>query len=252
MREYDLASSLIKRFKVFIDDMDEVVSDKEPIAQKEEEKLFLKVFNCPGKERNPLAKINILTMEETKVKNKDDKNVLDKTELTAATFIPKDDSPFPLRLLEASFHFEKYFYFAIDLAPLSTDKFYREAFCKPVQDLRKKHEDLPGLLPGAPNPALEDFTSGGMLRGNVDLKYKNTIIEWLFEYVDLYIEFLNEREHYAVLRHPSIIDESKKRKSAFFCQMLKKTVQPAMSDVPNLYSDELCQKLEMQFYLPQY
>jgi hypothetical protein len=67
MKEYDVVGALVGRFKAYIDGMDEVVSDRESIAQKEEEKLSLKVFTCPSKESNPLEKICIMTMENVKV-----------------------------------------------------------------------------------------------------------------------------------------------------------------------------------------
>jgi len=247
MKEDELKNTFLDVFKVYTDSMNEVVSEKEPIAQSGKERLYFRVFSCARKENNPLEKISLSTWEDVKMKNKDDANVLDLTQAIVATVIPKDGVPLPICLIEACFHLGKYVYCAADLAPLSTDESYRNVFCKPVQELRKKHEELPGLLPGVPDRRIESFTSGGMLRGEVDIKHQETVMEWLLDYVNLYLKFIRERESYSVLSSPSSIEEGRRRKTAL-CDAFKKTTAMALSGVPGLYSEELAQKLgEMHF-----
>jgi hypothetical protein len=181
------------------------------------------------------------------MKNKDDKNVFDPTEAVVAVAIPKDGLPLPMCLLEGAFHLDKYVYCLADLAPLSRDESYREVFSRPVQELRKKHDDLPGLSPAMPDSRLQDFTSGGLLRGEIDLRYKDTVVEWLLNYVDLYLKFVNERESYSALRDASIIEEGLKRKSVL-CGTFKKTMKLVLDGVPGLRSDQLAENLgEMHF-----
>lgn len=242
MKEYDVLNTLIKKFKPYINSMEEIISDQEPIATSGNARLFLKIFAGSGNDNNPLEKISFMRLEDGKIKNKQDKSVLDSGEFTTATFIPKDAFPLPLCAMEASFHFNKYVQCRVDLPPLSTDSKYQETFCRPVQQLRKKHKDLPGLLPMVSLPGLEEFSSGGLLAGNIDLKYKDTALKWLLEYAELYLTFLNGKEQYPVLKDSSIMDEGRKRKSDFH-QMFKKMTPRILSDTPDLYSDELAKKL---------
>jgi hypothetical protein len=247
MRECNLADTLIEKFSSYIEHMDEIASGKEPVAQSGDTKLFLKVFSSTTNENYPIEKISFMTLEEGKIKNKDDKNTLDLGEFTVATFIPKDTVPLPLGAMEASFHFGKYVQCRADLPPLSSDARYRKSFCTPVQELRKTLEQLPGLSPQVSLPGLEDFSSGGLLAGHIELKYKDTVIEWFLKYTDLYLDFIDHREDFPVLKEPSIIEEGKAKKAAF-CKMFKKMTPQILTDTPELYSDQLAGKLgEMLF-----
>ena len=240
MKEFDTVKTLTEKFGVYIDRMDETVSDKEPIAQSGAEKLFLKSFSGTSDDSNPVERINFLILKDGNVKNKDDPSVLDPTEFTVATFIAKDTIPLPVCCLELSFHFGKYLHFNADLFPVSKNMQYLEIFCKPVQELWKKHNDLPGLIPQG-KAMLKDYVSGGMLAGDFDMKDRDTVLEWILEYADLYLQFLNQRETYPILKDPSVIDEGRKIKSAFL-QVFKKSTPQILTDVPNLSSDEIGRK----------
>ena len=242
MKEYDLLNTLLKKFNVYINSMEESFSDKKPIAKSGEAKLSLKIFTDRDNDDNPIEKISFMTLKDGKIKNKHDKSMLDSGEFTTATFIPKDTFPLPLCAMEVSFHFDKYLRCRADIPPLSTDKQYQETFCTPVQELRKKNKDFPGLLPIVSLPGLEEFSSGGLLAGDFNLADKDTILKWFLEYAELYLTFLNEREDYPLLKSPSIIDEGSRRKTAFR-QMFKKMTPRILSDTPDLYSDELAGKL---------
>ena len=242
MKEYDTLTTLLGKFNKYICSMEESFSDNEPIATSGDARLFLKIFSSSGDNTNPLEKISFMRLEDGKIKNMHDKNLLDSGEFTTATFMPKDTSPLPLCAMEASFHFNKYVQCRADLPPLSTDKKYKETFCKPLQELRHTCEALPGLLPMTSLPGLEEFSSGGLLAANIDLKYKETAMKWLLDYADLYLTFLDTRESYPILKEPSIIDEGKQRKTAFR-QMFKKMTPRILSDTPEMYSDELAGKL---------
>ena len=125
MRECNLADTLIEKFSSYINDMEEISSDREPVAQSGNTKLYLKVFTSAKNEGNPIEKISFMTLEEGNIKNKDDKSTLDLGEFTVSTFIPKDTVPLPLCAMEASFHFGKYVQCRADLPPLSSDTRYR-------------------------------------------------------------------------------------------------------------------------------
>lgn len=242
MREYDVLETLVTKFEPYISSMDEVSTGKEPVAQTGNEKLFLKIFTCGGKKDHPLKKISFMRLEDGMIKNKDDKTSLDPGEFTVITFISNDHVPLPLCAMEASFHFDNYIQGRVDIPPLSATNEYRETFCKPVQELREKIDSLPGLAPLVSLPGLEDFSSGGLMTGHFDIKNKVAAMECFFDYADLYLNFLNMREECALLKDPAIVEEGKQKRSAF-CQMFAKMTPNILSDIPNLYSDELAKKL---------
>jgi hypothetical protein len=247
MREYDVLETLVTKFEPYIAGMDEIATGKEPIAQTGNEKLFLKIFTCGNNKENPLKKISFMRLEDGNIKNKDDKSSLDPGEFTVITFISNDDFPLPLCAMEASFHFDKYIQGRVDLPPLASTKEYRETFCKPVQELREKIDGLPGLAPLVSLPGLEDFSSGGLMTGHFGIQNKDAAMKCFFDYADLYLTFLNQRKDYALLKDPAILEEGREKRSAF-CQMFAKMTPRILSDIPNLYSDELAKKLgEMLF-----
>ena len=242
MREYDVLETLVTKFEPYIAGMDETTTGKEPIGQTGNEKLFLKIFTCGNNKDHPLKKISFMRLEDGMIKNKDDKSSLDPGEFTVITFISNDPVPLPLCAMEASFHFDNYIQARVDIPPLSSTKEYREAFCKPVQELREKIDSLPGLAPLVSLPGLEDFSSGGLMTGHFDIKGKEAVMKCFFDYADLYLSFLNQREDCAILKDPAIVEEGKQKRSAF-CQMFAKMTPNILSDIPNLYSDELAKKL---------
>jgi hypothetical protein len=247
MKEYDVLETLVTKFEPYIADMHEIATGKEPIAHTGNEKLFLKIFTSGNNKGNPLKKISFMTLEDGNIKNKDDKSSLDPGEFTVITFISNDDFPLPLCAMEASFHFDNYIQGRVDLPPLASTKEYRETFCKPVQELREKIDSLPGLAPLVSLPGLEDFSSGGLMTGHFAINDKEAVMKCFFDYADLYLTFLNQREAYALLKDPVILEEGRQKRSAF-CQMFAKMTPRILSDIPNLYSDELAKKLsEMLF-----
>ena len=247
MREYDVLENLVTKFEPYIVSMNEVATDKEPIAQTGNEKLFLKIFTCEDEKDHPIKKISFMRLEDGMIKNKDDKSSLDPGEFTVITFISNDDIPLPLCAMEASFHFDNYIQGRVDIPPLSSTKEYREIFCTPVQDLREKISSLPDLAPLKSLPGLEDFSSGGLMTGHFDIQNKEAVMKCFFDYADLYLHFLNQQEDCGLLKDPAIVEEGKQKRSAF-CQMFTKMTPSILSDIPNLYSDELAKKLgEMLF-----
>ena len=138
MREHDLTAMLMNKFHRYVKGLEEIYSDREPVAQHNDEKLFLKVLSSGDKTENPIAKISFMMLEEGSIRNKDDKeNVRDTGEFTVATIIPADAVPVPICAMEISFHFGKYLQCRTELPPLSTNEAYRDTFCKPVQQLRQ-------------------------------------------------------------------------------------------------------------------
>ena len=247
MKEYNVVDTLLTKFEHYIASMKEVSTGKEPIAQTGNEKLFLKIFTGENNSDNPLKKISFMTLEDGNIKNKDDKSSLDPGEFTVITFISNDGFPLPLCAMEASFHFDNYIQGRVDLPPLASTKEYRETFCKPVQALREKIDSLPGLAPLVSLPGLEDFSSGGLMTGHFAIQDKDAVMKSFFAYADLYVTFLNQREDFALLKDRAILEEGREKRSAF-CQMFAKMTPRILSDIPNLYSDELAKKLgEMLF-----
>jgi len=212
------------------------------LCEKGDERLRIKLYKTQGQKGFPLEKVAFMLLENGWVTNKDDKSLLDKTELIVGTFIPVDNTPLPVFAGEVSLHFGKYDHLNVDLFPLSKDQQYREIFCEPVKTLRRKNDGLPGLLSSVRDPALDESTSGGMLVGDFSVSLQDKSISWWFEYVDLYNDFLENRESYSVLKEPSIIEEGKIIKDIFLSRFRKESPR-ILLDIPNLYSEENGKKL---------
>jgi hypothetical protein len=150
--------------------------------------------------------------------------------------------PLPMFSMECSIHFDNYIQCRAEIPPMSTDPAYKETFCKPVQELRQGLEVIPGLSPQTTLPGLEKYSSGGLLAAHVGLQHKETALEWLLGYIDLYFTFVNKRDEYPVLKDPAVILEGAERK-AEFCKMFSKMTPRILTDLPELYSDELAQKI---------
>lgn len=213
------------------------------LVEKGEERIRVEVYRTKGKKDVPLKKVSIMLLENGWVWNKDDKSLLDEDELIVGSFIPVDDIPLPFLALEASLHFGKYDHLNVDLFPLSKDKRYREIFCEPVKNLRRKNDGLPGLLPGVRTPSLlGEYTSEGMLAGDFSVSLRDKSIPWWFEYVDLYKDFLENYERFSVLKEPSIIEEGKEIKDVFLSKYRKETPR-ILSDIPHLCNEEAGRRL---------
>ena len=212
------------------------------LCENGDERLRIKLYKTKGQKGFPLAKVVFMLLENGWVTNKDDKNLLDETELIVGTFIPVDDTPLPIFAGEVSLHFGKYDHLDVDLFPLSKDEQYREIFCEPVKTLRRKNDGLPGLLSSVRNSALDESTSGGMLAGDFSDSLQDKSIPWWFEYVGLYKDFLENCEYYSVLKEPSIIEDGRTIKEMFL-SIFRKESPRILSDIPHLYSEENGKKL---------
>lgn len=240
MNVHELLNRVKNTFDAVLEQMDE---EETVLAEKGEERILITLFTPKGDSPFPLKKVAFMLLENGWVWNKDDRKLLDKDELLVGSFIPADALPLPILALEASLHFGKYDHLNIDLFPLSKDPQYRTVFCEPVKTLRKKHGDLPGLLPGVRTPSLlGEYTSEGMLAGDFADGLRDTTIPWWFDYVNLYQDFLENREQYPVLQEPAIIDEGKKIKEVFLARYRKETPR-ILSDIPHLHSEENGAKL---------
>lgn len=196
----------------------------------------------------PLHKVTFMLLENGWVYNKDNREILDENEIFVGSFIPADNFPLPFLAVEASLHFDKYDHLNVDLFPLSKDPRYREIFCEPVKELRKKHDDLEGLLPGVRTPhLLGDYTSQGMMAGDFSDTLRDKTFPWWFEYVDLYISFLENRDSYPILTEQAIIEEANSIKDVFLTNYGKETPR-ILSDIPHLYSEEKGKELGVHLF----
>ena len=235
MNVQEFLSTVEGKFDAFLQHME---PEEILLAEKDTERILIKLYRAKGDENFPLKKVAFMMLENGWVWNKDDRKLLDEDELIVGSFIPADDLPLPILALEASLHFGKYDHLNIDLFPLSKDKNYRELFCEPVKKLRRKHEGLPGLLPGVRTPSLlGEYTSQGMLAGDFADSLRDKTIPWWFDYVDLYKDFLENRDQYPLLQEPSIIEEGKNIKEVFLARYRQETPR-ILSDIPHLYSEE--------------
>lgn len=237
---HDLKEKIEERFGQFLPQMNR---EELMLAEKGEERLRIILYTTKGEKGFPLKKVAFMILENGWVWNKDDRKLLDEDEIIVGSFIPVDAISFPFLAIEASLHFGKYDHLNVDIFPLSKDERYRKVFCSPVKELRGKNEGLEGLLPGVRTPSLlGEYTSGGMMAGDFPDSLRDKTIPWWFDYVDLYKEFLENREKYSILKEPAIIEEGKEIKEVFLSRYRKETPR-ILSDIPHLYSEEKGKKL---------
>lgn len=235
MNIHELLNTVEDTFHTFLQHMEQ---EETLLAEKDKERILIKLYTAKDDQNFPLKKVAFMMLENGWVWNKDDRELLDEDELLVGSFIPADNLPLPILALEASLHFGKYDHLNIDLFPLSKEKHYRDIFCEPVKTLRGKHGDLPGLLPGVRTPSLlGEYTSQGMLAGDFADSLRDKTIPWWFDYVDLYKDFLENRDQYPLLQEPSIIEEGKNIKEVFLARYRQETPR-ILSDIPHLYSEE--------------
>jgi hypothetical protein len=212
-------------------------------AEKGRERLRIEIYRTKGDKHFPLKKASFMILDYGLVLNKDNKTALDEDELVAGSFITKDDLPLPIVALEASMHINKYDHMNIDLFPISKEQHYRDVFCKSVQAIHKKYENLPGVPPGVITPNLpEGVTSGGMMSGDFDISLRDKTMAWWFEYVELYKSFLDNRDSYPILKDPAIIEEGIQTREMFLSNFRKATPK-ILADIPNLNTEERGKKL---------
>jgi len=202
MQYKDFEEVIEDKFSAFLKEMD---CSSSVIAEKDEEKLRLKVYRKTDAGDFPFKKVSFMVLENGWVRNKDDNSQVDKCEFTVASFSPSDNVPLPIFAFEASIHLALYDHLNADLFMLSKDERYREVFSKPVCELRKRHNSIEGLLPGVSNPMLADYTSGGMLAGDFsgDLREKTT--PWVLDYAELYRGFAENCQNIPVLKDNAVI-----------------------------------------------
>ena len=240
MNTADVMQRITDSFKAYFEQMEK---ERFLFAENGRERLWFEIYRTKGDAQFPLKKASFMILDYGLVWNKDDKTALDEDELVAGSFITKDDLPLPILALEASMHINKYDHLNIDLFPISKDQRYMDVFCKPVQAIQKKYEDLPGVPPGAITPNLpEGFTSGGMMSGDFDVSLRAQTLPWWFEYVELYKNFLDNRDSYPILKDPAIIEEGIKTRELFLSNF-RGASPKILADIPNLNTEERGKKL---------
>jgi hypothetical protein len=208
------------------------------LAEKGEERLRFVIYRAQGDKEFPLQKVSLMILDYGLVWNKDDKTALDDDEFLVGCFKTADHIPLPILAVEASTHIGKYDHMNADLFPISQDPRYRETFCTPVQELYKKYERLPGVPPGVITPNLpKEFTSGGMMSGDFALSLRDNTFAWWFGYIDLFRQFLENRNEYPILREEAIIEQARKTRAGFLSNFAK-AVPRILGDIPNLDTTE--------------
>jgi len=235
MKPMDILNRIESDFSAYLQQMSR---EDLPFAEKGKEKLWFRIYRTKGEKKFPLKKVAFMVLDYGLVWNKDDKTALDDDELVVGCFKTIDELPLPILAMEASMHIGKYDHLNIDLFPIVRDQRYKDTFCKPVQALHKKYTDLPDVPPGVITPNLpEGSTSGGMLSGNFDASLRDKTMPWWYAYLDMYRDFLDNRDTYPLLKEPAIIEEGKKIRTMFLTNFAKSSPK-ILSDIPNLNTPE--------------
>ena len=80
------------------------------------------------------------------------------------------------------------------------------------------------------------------MAGDFPDSLRDKSIPWWFEYIDLYKDFLENREKFPILKEKAIVEEGKKIKEVFLASYRKETPR-ILSDIPHLHSEEKGKKL---------
>ena len=80
------------------------------------------------------------------------------------------------------------------------------------------------------------------MAGDFSDSLRDKSISWWFDYIDLYKDFLENREKFSVLKEPAVIEEGKEIKEVFLSRYRKETPR-ILSDIPHLHSEEKGKKL---------
>ena len=172
--------------------------------------------------------LRMQTIREVEIKNFFDREKLDVSNSFITTLMPDDSLPLPLYAVDVDVHKEIYIHIISDLIPLSKNDEYRKMYEEPVQRLRNKYKDLPGLVDEItediqkiypPMKQFETFTSAGWVFGNIPVEHGEQLIDLIDEYTELFCSFVKDSAESRILKNEEIQEEAAETLGAFMMMM---------------------------------
>jgi len=234
---FDFNKIIFEKLKEGYGDLKEVPS-KMPAMDKMGETRW---YDPGDKSRASFQSLRMQIIRDVEIKNFYNRENLDISNSFITNLMPDDSLPLPLYVSDVDVHKGKYVHIITDLIPLSKNAEYRKKYEEPVKQLRKKYENLSGLIDEISDkihkilPALrqfDTFTSAGRIFGNVPVEYGSQIVELLSDYVDLYSSFVKESSVCEILKNEDVQKEAAETLGKFMMMMSQMDFSDDMPNQP--------------------
>ena len=80
------------------------------------------------------------------------------------------------------------------------------------------------------------------MSGDFDISLRPETFPWFFEYIELYKDFLDDRDSLPLLKDPAIIEEGKQTREMFLANFRNATPK-ILADIPNINTAERGEEL---------
>ena len=234
---FDIKGMIFERLKKGYGDLKEVPSKMPAMDKMGETKWY-----DPGEKAHiSFQSLRMQTIRDVEIRNFYDRQKLDLSNSFIITLMPDETYPLPLFVADVDIHKGKYVHVITDLVPLSHDTEYRKKYEEPVNQLKKKYDNLPGLINEITDdihkifPALrefEAFTSSGRIFGNIPIEHGPQILELLSDYTTLYSSFVKDSVNCAILKNDTIRNEAMERLGQFLMMMSQLDFSDDMPSMP--------------------
>ncbi len=189
----------------------------------------------------PFESLMVTKMFDVEIRNLQDREKLDLSNSFVNTIMPHDSLPLPIYAVDVDVHKGKYVHVITDHILLSKNPDYLEKFDAPLKELRKKYEDLPGLVLKTPEEIykifpmmkeFESFASSGKIFGNIPIEHESRIIELIEDYLDLYCSLVKESDTIDLLKRDDIKQDATEGKKKFKDMMARMDFSDDMPNMP--------------------
>ena len=237
INNFDINRMIFDKLKEGYGDLKEVPSQMPAMDKMGETKWY-----DPGEKAHiSFQSLRMQTIRDVEIRNFYDRQKLDLSNSFIITLMPDETYPLPLFVADVDIHKEKYVHVITDLVPLSHDTEYRKKYEEPVNQLKKKYDNLPGLINEITDdihkifPALrefEAFTSSGRIFGNIPIEHGPQILELLSDYTTLYSSFVKDSVDCTILMKDTIRNESMETLGQFLMMMSQLDFSDDMPKMP--------------------
>lgn len=230
--------------KVLFESLQDAFGDfKEAPAEQASANLMTRSKRYVQGEKTKVAfeSLTVTTMYDVEIRNVKNREELDLSNSFVTMLMPANTLPLPIYACDIDVHKGKYVHVITDLLPLSRDPAYLIKYDEPLQGLRNKYADLPGIVREVPDelykvfPALkqfEAFASSGKIIGNIPIAYGPQIIELVKDYVKMYCAFAKESPNAAILQRDDIQKQAVATKHNFLQMMSQLDFSDDMPNQP--------------------
>jgi len=194
----------------------------------------------PGeKTKVPFEFLMTTRLLDVEIRNLKDREQLDLSNSFVTMVMPADSCPLPLYAVDVDVHKGEYVHIIADLIPFSRNDEYLEQYSTPLEQLKAKYVDLPGMVLKTPEeiykvfPIMKQFdafSSRGKIFGNIPIAYGPQIVDIVDDYLGLYCSFVRNADRTEILQREEIRKEAAATKGSFKKMMAQMDFS---NDMPN-------------------